>query len=67
MVRNSYANVLINASTSEGNQVNTVNAPVLGTNNDSSPNFDSVSVDLNAHPLFLHNNDHPVMQWQIPV
>lgn len=52
--KTSYANVVVNSS------------PVIPTsssqpqNYESSPNnFDSLSLESNSHPLYLHNNDHP--------
>lgn len=60
--RNSYANVVMNnidASISAGNPRADPNPNIGMNNNDSNPNFDSISVNSNNHPLFLHNNDHP--------
>lgn len=28
-------------------------------NSEPVPNFEATSIDSNAHPLYLHNNDHP--------
>lgn len=36
--------------------------PIIGMNNvNLNHDFDSISMDSNNHPLFLHNNNHPGM------
>lgn len=60
--RNSYANVVMNnidASISAGNRRVDPNPNIGMNNNDSNPNFDSISVNSNNDPLFLQNNDLP--------
>lgn len=51
----SYANAVVN-------QTNTNTVSNQNNNTDTSTNtFDTIPIDSNNHPLFLHNNDHPGM------
>lgn len=49
----SYVKVVVNQSNTNPIQNNNEGTSAAGNN------FDSIPMDSNNHPLFLHNNDHP--------